>query len=102
MGAYEMSKSVTDLSVKLFADGADKAAMLELYANPLIQGFTTNPTLMRKAGITDYEVFARDILRSIQDRPISLEVFADEFPQLERQARNITTWGENVDVKIPA
>jgi transaldolase len=96
-----MMKSVRDVRVKLFADGADKAAMLELYANPLIKGFTTNPTLMRKAGITDYAAFARDILRAIPDRPISLEVFADEFPEMERQARQITTWGENVYVKIP-
>jgi len=94
-------KSNLDLSVKLFADGADKAAMLELYANPLIQGFTTNPTLMRKAGITDYEAFAHDILAAIPDRPISLEVFADEFPEMERQARKITAWGDNVYVKIP-
>ncbi|HTP30804.1 MAG TPA: transaldolase [Candidatus Acidoferrales bacterium] len=94
-------KSNLDLSVKLFADGADKAAMLELYANPLIQGFTTNPTLMRKAGITDYEAFARDMLAAIPDRPISLEVFADEFPEMERQARKITAWGDNVYVKIP-
>lgn len=90
-----------DLKVKLFADGADKAAMLDLYRNPLIKGFTTNPTLMRKAGITDYEAFARDILSEIRDRPISLEVFADEFDEMERQARLITTWGSNVYVKIP-
>jgi transaldolase len=94
-------KSVADLSVKLFADGADKAAMLELYANPRIQGFTTNPTLMRKAGITDYAAFARDILGVIRDRPISLEVFADEFPDMERQARQIASWADNVYVKIP-
>ena len=96
-----MSKSVADLNVKLFADGADKAAMMALYANPWIQGFTTNPTLMRKAGITDYEAFARDIVASIPDRPISLEVFADEFDEMERQARMIATWGENVYAKIP-
>ena len=90
-----------DLQVKLFADGAEKAAMLELYRNPLIQGFTTNPTLMRKAGITDYRTFARDILQAIPDRPISLEVFADEFDEMERQAREIATWGRNVYVKIP-
>lgn len=94
-------KSVTELKIKLFADGAEKASMLELYANPLIQGFTTNPTLMRKAGITDYEAFAREILKAIPDRPISLEVFADEFPEMERQARKIATWGPNVYVKIP-
>jgi transaldolase len=90
-----------NLKVKLFADGAEKASMMELYANPLIQGFTTNPTLMRKAGITNYEAFARDILAAIPDRPISLEVFADEFAEMERQARQITTWGPNVYVKIP-
>jgi transaldolase len=91
----------TDLKVKLFADGADKAAMLNLYRNPLIQGFTTNPTLMHKAGISDYAAFARDILSSIPDRPISLEVFADEFHEMERQARLIASWGANVYVKIP-
>jgi transaldolase len=92
---------VNDLQVKLFADGAEKAAMLELYRDPKIQGFTTNPTLMRKAGIKDYEAFSRDILSSIKDRPISLEVFADEFDEMERQANKITTWGDNVYVKIP-
>jgi transaldolase len=91
----------TDLKVKLFADGADKAAMLDLYRNPLIRGFTTNPTLMRKAGITDYAAFARDILSEIRDRPISLEVFADEFDEMARQARLIASWGSNVYVKIP-
>src|SRR5262249_25533458 len=65
-----------------------------LYANPLIRGFTTNPTLMRKAGVTGYERFARDVLQCIPDRPVSLEVFADEFPEMERQARKIATWGE--------
>ena len=75
--------------------------MLKLYANPQIQGFTTNPTLMRKAGITDYEAFARDILTAIPDRPISFEVFADEFDEMERQAERIATWGVNVYVKIP-
>jgi transaldolase len=90
-----------DLKVKLFADGAEKKSMLDLYANPAIQGFTTNPTLMRKAGITDYEGFARDILSVITDRPISFEVFADDFENMERQARIIRTWGKNVYVKIP-
>lgn len=94
-------RSVNDLSVKIFADGAEKAPMLELAAQPWIKGFTTNPTLMRKAGITNYEAFARDILASIADRPISLEVFADEFPEMERQARAIASWGANVYVKIP-
>ncbi len=93
--------SVADLTVKLFADGAEKKSMLELYANPAIQGFTTNPTLMRKAGISDYEAFARDILSAIPDRPVSFEVFADDFSEMERQARKISTWGPNVYVKIP-
>jgi transaldolase len=93
--------ALNELKVKLFADGADKAAMLEMYANPQISGFTTNPTLMRKAGIPSYEAFAHDILAAIPDRPISLEVFADEFPEMERQARKIASWGSNVYVKIP-
>jgi transaldolase len=87
--------------VKLFADGADKAAMLGLYANPAIRGFTTNPTLMRKAGVSDYQAFARDILSAIPDRPISFGVFADEFEEMERQAYRISSWGTNVYVKIP-
>jgi transaldolase len=89
------------LKVKLFADGADKAGMLEMYAQPHIQGFTTNPTLMRKAGIKDYAAFAKDIVAAIPNRPISLEVFADDFAEMERQARIIATWGKNVYVKIP-
>ncbi len=92
---------LTDLKVKIFADGADRAGMLELYRNPVITGFTTNPTLMRNAGITDYEAFARDILAAIPDRPISLEVFSDDFAEMEVQARRIASWGENVYVKIP-
>src|SRR5580704_8414730 len=93
--------SLADLKVKIFADGADKAGMLEMYRNPTIQGFTTNPTLMRKAGIGDYEAFARDILEAIPDRPISFEVFADDCSEMERQARKISSWGSNVYVKIP-
>jgi transaldolase len=93
--------SVSDLQVKIFGDGADKAAMLELYTKPWIQGFTTNPTLMRKSGIRDYEAFARDILAAIPDRPISFEVFDDEFKEMERQAHIIASWGSNVYVKIP-
>ena len=89
------------LRIKIFADGADKAGMLEMYRNPLIAGFTTNPTLMRKAGITDFESFARDILSEIPDRPISFEVFSDDFAEMERQARLIASWGNNVYVKIP-
>jgi transaldolase len=96
-----MATSPSDFRVKLFADGADKATMLELYANPWIQGFTTNPTLMRKAGITDYEAFAHDILASIPDRPISLEVFADDFETMYQQAVQIASWGRNVYVKVP-
>ncbi len=91
----------TDLKIKLFADGADKAAMLEMYRNPSIQGFTTNPTLMRKAGIADYTSFAREIVQAIPDRPISFEVFADDFNEMERQARIIAGWGPNVNAKIP-
>ena len=83
--------AITNLKIKLFADGADKAAMLDLYRNPLIKGFTTNPTLMRKAGIANYEAFARDILSEIRDRPISLEVFADDFDEMERQGRLIAS-----------
>ncbi len=94
-------KSVSDLSVKIFADGADLAGMLEMYANPLIQGFTTNPTLMRQAGITDYRAFAKEVVQTIPDRPISFEVFADEFAEMERQANEIAGWGDNVYVKIP-
>jgi len=94
-------KTIKDLKVKLFADGADKAGMLEMYAKPFVKGFTTNPTLMRKAGVNDYVAFAKDILKAIPDRPVSFEVFSDEFSDMERQAREITTWGENVYVKIP-
>jgi transaldolase len=94
-------KSLADLKVKIFADGANKEGMLAMYANPLIQGFTTNPTLMRKAAISGYEAFARDILAAIPDRPISLEVFSDEFPEMAAQARKIVGWGANVYVKIP-
>jgi transaldolase len=96
-----LMKGVSDLSIKVFADGADKNGMLEMYKKPYIKGFTTNPTLMRKAGVTDYESFARDMLQAIPDRPISLEVFSDEFEEMEHQARKIASWGENVYVKIP-
>ncbi|HXX37949.1 MAG TPA: transaldolase [bacterium] len=89
------------LRVRVFADGADKAAMLRFYQNPLVSGFTTNPTLMRKAGVGDYRAFALDVLEHIPDRPISFEVFADEFDEMWRQAREISAWGEHVYVKIP-
>src|SRR5437660_107731 len=94
-------KTLSDLKVAIFADGAEKAGMLEMYAKPYIKGFTTNPTLMRKAGVSDYEKFAREILHKIPDRPISFEVFADDFPEMARQARKIATWGKNIRVKIP-
>ena len=93
--------TLKDLKVKIFADGADKAGMLQLNANPLIQGMTTNPTLMRKAGLSDFEAFAKDILQSITVKPISLEVFSDEFPEMRRQALKINGWAKNVYVKIP-
>lgn len=90
-----------DLAVKLFADGAEIATMLDLYKNPLIKGFTTNPTLMKKSGITDYRKFALEILQAIPDRPISFEVFSDELTEMKRQALAINAWAENVYVKIP-
>jgi transaldolase len=94
-------RQVADLRVKIFADGADLPGIVKLYANPLIKGFTTNPTLMRKAGIADYAEFAREVLRAVPDRPVSFEVFADEFGEMELQAREIASWGRNVNVKIP-
>ncbi len=93
--------NLNDLKIKIFADGADKAGILELYGQPYIKGLTTNPTLMKKAGISDYEVFARDILETVTTKPISLEVFADDFPEMKRQAIKIASWGPNVYVKIP-
>lgn len=89
------------LKIKLFCDGADFDSIMKMYKNPLIKGFTTNPTLMRKAGITDYESFGRKVLAAVPDRPVSLEVFADDVPCMEKQARQIATWGSNVNVKIP-
>jgi len=94
-------KTLDQLQVKIFADGADLNGILELYRNPYITGFTTNPTLMRKSGISDYEKFSRQVLEHISDRPISFEVLSDEFDEMERQARKIATWGKNVYVKIP-
>ena len=90
-----------NLKVKLFADGADLAGMKEMAANPMIKGFTTNPTLMRKAGIADYKAFAREVLAAIPDRPVSFEVFADDFVTMETQALEIASWGKHVNVKIP-
>lgn len=94
-------KSLSNLKIKVFADGADRAGIIEMYANPLIKGFTTNPTLMRKAGVTEYRAFASEILAIVKDRPVSFEVFADEFGEMETQALEISSWGKNVVVKIP-
>lgn len=93
--------NLDDLRVRIFADGADKASMLDLASRPFIKGFTTNPTLMAKAGITDYEGFARDMLNAIRDKPISFEVFSDDLDEMERQALRIAQWGPNVYVKLP-
>jgi len=94
-------KNIKDLTVKIFADGADKSGMLEMYSKPYIKGLTTNPTLMKKAGIKNYKAFALEILTEIKDKPISFEVFSDEFPEMEKQAMEIAAWGDNVYVKIP-
>jgi transaldolase len=94
-------KSVSDLKVQIFADGADIVSMLELYRKPYIKGFTTNPTLMRRAGVKDYERFACEVLAHITDRPICFEVFADDVHQTELQAHKIAGWADNVYVKIP-
>jgi transaldolase len=92
---------LSDLKIRIFADGADAAGIAELARNPAITGFTTNPTLMRAAGVTDYQAFASQVLPCVTGRPISFEVFADDFDEMERQARLITCWAENVYVKIP-
>lgn len=94
-------KSLSDLKIHLYADGADKAGILDLYAKSYIKGLTTNPTLMKKAGIKDYESFAKDVLQIVTAKPISFEVFSDEFPEMKRQALKIAGWGRNVYVKIP-
>ena len=94
-------KSLNDLNIQIYADGADKKGILDLYAKPYIKGLTTNPTLMNKSGIKDYEAFARDILQTVTAKPVSLEVFTDEFPEMKRQALKIASWGANVYVKIP-
>jgi transaldolase len=95
------NSSISNLKIKLFADGADLAGSKEMYQNLFIKGFTTNPTLMRKAGIQDYKLFALEVIQAIPDRPISFEVFADEFDEMEKQALEIASWGKNVSVKIP-
>ena len=92
---------LADLKVKIFADGADYDGIIKMARNPLIKGFTTNPSLMRKAGVNDYETFARKVLAAIMDRPVSFEVFADDFASMAEQARTIAAWGRNVNVKIP-
>jgi transaldolase len=92
---------LVDLPIKIFADGADREGIAALYAKPYIKGLTTNPTLMRKAGIADYEKFAREVLEVVKEKPISFEVFSDEFPEMRRQALMIGKWQENVYVKIP-
>src|ERR1700744_5964275 len=96
-----MPKKLSELRIKIFADGAEKASMLALSGDPLVKGFTTNPTLMRKAGVTDYVAFAKEVLAEIKDKPISFEVFSDDFAEMERQARIINSWASNVYVKIP-
>lgn len=93
--------TLNELKIHLYADGADKAGILDLYAKPYIKGLTTNPTLMKKAGIKDYEAFARDILQTVTAKPISLEVFSDDFAEMKRQALKIAAWSRNVFVKIP-
>lgn len=94
-------KSLNDLKIQIYADGADKAGILDLYSKPYIKGLTTNPTLMKKAGIKDYEAFARDILQTVTAKPISLEVFTDDLSEMRRQALKIKGWADNVYVKIP-
>lgn len=96
-----MTRDVKSLAIKLFADGADLAGIKEMAANPLIRGFTTNPTLMRKAGVSDYKAFALEVLKVVRDRPVSFEVFADDFSAMEKQALEIASWGQNINVKIP-
>ncbi len=93
--------SIANLKIKLFADGAERAQIVKFQSNPLIRGFTTNPTLMRAAGVKDYEAFAHEILELVKDKPISFEVFADDFVEMERQAQKIAGWAGNVYVKIP-
>jgi transaldolase len=94
-------RALEELRVKIFADGADKAGMLEMYRKSYISGLTTNPTLMRKAGVSDYRSFGREAAAAMPDKPISFEVFSDEFPEMERQATEIAGWGGKVYVKIP-
>ena len=94
-------KVLDNLKIKIFADGADLNSIKKLNEKKYIKGFTTNPSLMRKAGIKDYKSFAKEILREINDKPISFEVFSDEIEEMKKQAEEIATWGSNVNVKIP-
>jgi transaldolase len=96
-----MTDALSALPIKIFADGADLQGILDLYRKPFIRGLTTNPTLMRKVGLTDYEAFARTVLKDVKSKPISFEVFSDEFPEMRRQALKMRDWQENVYVKIP-
>lgn len=100
-GAMAIHPLVAGLGVQIFADGADIAGILEMCGKPYIRGFTTNPSLMRKAGVTDYAAFARKVLAAVPDRPISFEVLSDDFTEMEAQALRIAEWGTNVFVKIP-
>ncbi len=99
--SLEMPRRLEDLKVKIFADGADKKGIMELCRDPYIKGFTTNPTLMQKAGVSNYRGFADEILKTVHSLPFSFEVFADDFDEMERQAMDIAEWGDNVYVKIP-
>src|SRR6266576_5145761 len=96
-----MSQRALDLPIKIFADGADLQGIADLYRRPYIHGLTTNPTLMRKVGLTDYESFAKAVLKEVKSKPISFEVFSDDFPEMRRQALKIRDWQDNVYVKIP-
>jgi transaldolase len=96
-----MAIKLSDLKVKLFTDGADKAQIVEMAKQPWIKGFTTNPSLLKKAGVRDYAAYARELVAAVPDRHISFEVFSDDMPEMVAQARVITTWGRNVHVKLP-
>jgi transaldolase len=93
--------SLSSLRIRIYADGADRAGIFRLHALPFIHGLTTNPTLMRKAGVADYEAFARDILRVVTDKPVSFEVLADDFPEMRRQALKVSSWGANGESSVP-
>src|SRR3989449_9959411 len=94
-------RQLDGMNIKIFADGADVNGIKAMYAKPWMKGFTTNPTLMRKAGVADYKAFALEVLKAVPDRPVSFEVLADEFDEMERQALEIASWGHNVTVKVP-